>query len=448
MTDIHQTYKEIITELSRLQNPAEIEKDGPFLPGLIAAGPNGSIVVNAKIDDNIRKVADWTRQQSGTTKSQHSLKEWREQVRKAFGPALVELDLDESHEDNSRKLKRLVEDALYTAPTVASSRFMTIGCTLFYKPIAAPLVIGPVQFEPKSDWLARAEKIDQIDKVSRARLTRAFAGNALRPRKNPHLQYYEDSIIDVLHSYQLACTVETNGLAPEMAQTRAIIGARLGQTAIALLWRTPSRMLEGFHLSVDHGYRQIRTIPFIPGNRMIGGWRSKGAPRGPNIEPADWAKLVNESRSFLDLAGRMIACWTSTPAYDQASPLLRKLAQSIFFFWEGCRDENDLMAIVKFTAALEALAKQNSSGIIALIAARLKKKADEKIAGERTVKELIDLIYSSGRSRTLHGTNPDILHDWSDVRSLAESLARHCLVACMDWTEDNPSATKADSFLS
>lgn len=448
MTDIHKTYQDIIAELSRLQNPAELEKDGSFFPGLIAAGPDGSIVVNTKIDDDIRKVADWTRQQNGAARSQHSLKEWRAQVRKAFGPALVQLDLDGSLEDNGRKLKKLVEDDLHTTPTVVSSRFMTIGCTLFDKPIAEPLVIGPVQFEPKSDWLTRAEKIEQIDKTSRARLTKAFAGRVLRPRKDPYLALYERSIIEVLQSAQLACTVETNELAPEMAQTRAIIGARLGQTAIALLWRTPSRTLEGFHLSVDHGYRQIRAIPFTVGNRMIGGARSKGSPHGPHIDPADWSKLANDARGFLDLAGHMIACWTSTPAYDQASPLLRKLAQSIFFFWEGCRDENDLMAIVKFTAALEALAKQNSSGIIGLVAARLGKKADDKIAGDRTVRELVDLIYSSGRSRTLHGTNPDILHDWSDARALAESLARHCLVACMDWAEANPSAIEADSFLS
>jgi hypothetical protein len=143
----------------------------------------------------------------------------------------------------------------------------------------------------------------------------------------------------------------------------------------------------------------------------------------------------------------MIACWTSTPAYNQASPLLKKLAQSIFFFWEGYRDENDLMAIVKFTAALEALGAQKSSGIIKLVTVRLGKKADDKLVGDRTLKQVVERIYKSGRSRTLHGTNPDMLQDWSDDRAIAEILAKRCLVACMDCAEANPSATNEDAFL-
>lgn len=448
MADIHQSYQEIIKELTRLQNPVELAKDKPFFPGLIAVGPEGSILVNEKIDADIQKVADWIRQQRSIAKSQYSLKEWRTEVRKAFGPALVQIDLDDPISDNGRKLKKLVEQTLSRAQIVVPSRFMTIGCTLLDNPLTAPLVIGPVQFAPKEDWLARAVKTGQIDKVSQVRLARAFSGKTLRARKDMRLDLYEKSILEVLRDAQLACTVETNDLAPEMAQDRAIIGARLAQTALALLWRKPSRALEGFHLSVDHGYRRIRTIPFIPpDNRMIGAWRPKGSPRGPHIEPADWTKLVSKARGFLDLAGQMIFCWTSASAYNHASPLLRKLAQSIFFFWEGCRDENDLMAIVKFTASLEALSKPHSSGITQLITARLGKKSDEKFVGDRTVKEVVELVYSSGRSRTLHGTNPDILHDWSEARAIAEGLARYCLVKCMDWAKANPSATSANAFL-
>jgi hypothetical protein len=368
-------------------------------------------------------------------------------VRKAFGPALVQLNLDDPVSDNGLKLKELVEAALNTTPIIVLSRFMTIGCTLFDKPLAAPLVIGPVQFEPKADWLTRAEKIGQIDKRSHVRLARAFTGKVLHPGKDVHLALCERSIVEVLRDAQLACTVETNDLAPEMAQARAIIGARLAQTTIALFWCRPSHALEGFHLSVDHGYRQIRTIQFIPGKHMIVGWCLKGSPHGPHIDLADWTRLVNDARGFLDLAGRMIACWTSTPAYNQASPLLKKLAQSIFFFWEGYRDENDLMAIVKFTAALEALGAQKSSGIIKLVTVRLGKKADDKLVGDRTLKQVVERIYKSGRSRTLHGTNPDMLQDWSDDRAIAEILAKRCLVACMDCAEANPSATNEDAFL-
>lgn len=441
MTDIHHLYRKIIAELTRLQVPGAWKDDTSIMPGLIWTGGQGSIAVNRQIDDDILRIAGWLLEQRPAAKSRHSLKEWRANVRSAFGPALIQLDLDADIEESGRKLKSLIEFAIDTEPTTVSCCYMTIGCTLLDQPLPSPLAIGPVRFEATDDWLDRAVQGGQISGTSRNRLQRAFNGQNLRPRKQARENAYERSIMDVLRSAQLACTVETQGLAPEMAQTRAIIGARLGQTAIALLWAVPSRVLDGFHLSVDHGPKFIRTIPFVPGRKAIGGSSRIGLPRGPSMSPESWNNLVNDARCFLDVAGSMIACWTSADAYDRASPLLRNLAQAIFFFWEGCRDENDLMAIVKFTAALEALAQGKSAGIVRLVTARLGFKEHDKIVGERTLRQVIELIYGIGRSRTLHGTNSSIHHDWSDTRGTTESLTRHCLVACIDWVEQNPMAT-------
>ena len=272
--------------------------------------------------------------------------------------------------------------------------------------MATPLIVGPVRFESKADWLERAVQFGQISPTTRNRLQRAFEGEKLRPRKQAKENAFERSILDVLRTAQMTCTVETQGLASEMAQTRAIIGARLGQMAIALLWTLPSRVLEGFHLSVDPGQRFIRTIPYIPGRRSFGGTTRKGLPTGPSIGSERWDDIVNDARDLLDVAGKMIACWTSADAYDQASPLLRNLAQSIYFFWEGCSDENDLMAIVKFTAALEALAQGQEAGITTLVTARLRIKEGDMVIPGFTLKQVVKRIYKTGRSRTLHGCSP------------------------------------------
>ncbi len=182
-------------------------------------------------------------------------------------------------------------------------------------------------------------------------------------------------------------------------------------------------------------------MPYIPGKQTIGGLQLVGIPHGPSM-PEDWDTLVAKERSFFDVAGKMIACWTD--ANTQASDLLRNMAAALWFMWDGCRDENDLMAIVKFTGALESLSQGaggKSGGIIRLATARFGFKPDDKIVGEKTLKQVVELIYSDGRSRTLHGSNPFLHHDWSDVRSLAENFTHHCLVACMDWFEQNPTAT-------
>lgn len=445
---IRAAFQNILHELIELQKPSTESARRPSFPGLIPVGPEGSLVVNDKIEKEIRTVADWLLDQRPKAKAQHSLKEWRQLVRNAFGPAIMKLDLDHAVSDNARALKKLVEVEVDTVPRIIPSKFTSMGCTLFDKPITSTLSIGPVLFEPKSDWLARAEKAGQISVDIHKRLKHAFDGHPLVDAPDAKQQIFEQSILDVLQKAQLVCTVETQNLAPEMAETRAIIGARLAQAAIALLWRTPSRALEGFHLSVDHGSRHIRTIPFIPGEHWIGGGRLKGLPFGPHMPPAEWAALEQKARGFLDLAGQMIACWTSATAYDQATPLLRNLAQALFFVWEACRDENDLMAIVKFTGALEGMAQGKSNAIVQLAMARLGIKANGKIVGERNIEQVVKWIYSTGRSRTLHGNNPDILHDWSDARGVAESLTRHCLVASMDWLERNPAATDPKALLS
>lgn len=447
MIDVMHLYRDILLELTRLQVPGAWKAEPKGIPGLIWTGQEGSIAVNRKIEDDIRKIADWLLEQQPPARSRHSLKEWRANVRSAFGPALVQIDLDNDLAENGKKLKALIEAALGSQPTVFPCYYETLGCTLFEQPLATPLVVGPVRFESKADWLERTLQIGQISATTRNRLKRAFKGEKLRPRKQASENAFERSILDVLRTAQMTCTVETQGLAPEMARSRAIVGARLGQTAVALLWTLPSRILDGFHLSSDPGQRIIRTIPYIPGRKIVGGTTRMGLPTGPSIGPERWDGIVNDARDFLDVAGRMIACWTSADAYDQASPLLRNLAQAIFFFWEGCRDENDLMAIVKFTAALEAMAQGKSGGIIKLVSARLGFQESDKLVGERTLRQVIDLVYGTGRSRTLHGTNPGVHHDWSDTRGTTESLTRHCLVACMDWVEQNPTAVDPASLL-
>lgn len=439
--DIHASFQSILKELTRLQTPAVLEQESRTIPGLIAAGPEGSILVNEKIEKEIRVVADWLREHRPATKEHYGIKEWRAAVRKAFGPALMQIDLDDPIE-NGRKLKQLIESTVGTTPEIIASQLTTIGCTLFDKPLTSPFSIGPVLFEPKTVWLDRAHKIGQLSEDNYSRLKHAFAGHPLPIAPEAIQHIFEQSIVDALLNSQLLCTVETRNLAPEMTKRRAIVGARLGQAAIALLWRLPSKTLDGFHLSVDHGHRQIRTVPYIPGRQTIGGSQLVGIPHGPSMKPEDWDILVAKERSFFDVAGKMIACWTD--AQTQASVLLRNMAAALWFMWDGCRDENDLMAIVKFAGALESLSQGaggKSGGIIRLATVRLGVKPDDKIVAEKTLRQVVSLIYSDGRSRTLHGSNPSLHHDWSDVRSLAENFTRHCLVASMDWFAQNPTAT-------
>lgn len=326
---------------------------------------------------------------------------------------------------------------------------MTIGCTLFQEPLPAPLAIGPVLFETKGEWLARAEMAGQITPKVRKRLERALAGRRLTKPKDPWQKHVEDAILGVLKSSGLACTVETRDLAPAMAEARAVIGARLALTALSLFWEKPSAALERLHLSVDPGSRTVARLFFVPSGKHVGGGsRRVGHGHGQSVSPKTLRAFLDEARDLLEVVGQLIECWTSADAYDHATPILRNLTQSLFFFSQGCREENDLMAIVKFISALEALAQgQKAAKIAVLLKARIPFKKNAKIYADKDIDGVVDWLYSKHRSRTLHGTNPDILHDWSDARGLAEVLARLCLVTCMDWVIQNPTESDPKKLL-
>jgi len=438
-----------VREVKRLQEPGGVRASIDTFSGWITDSSGRQFILNTEAEKEIHAVADWLRDQRPATKSQHTLKEWRHFVRSNFGDALAALDLSAKDEENGKKLKKAIEAAVDAAPKTAPILFMTIGCTLFEEPLPAPLAIGSVLFETKADWLARAEKTKQITPKVRKRLERAFVGRRLAKPKDYWQKHDEDAILGVLKSSKLVCTVETRDLAPAMAEARAVIGARLAQTALALFWKKPSSALEGFHLSVDPGTRKVARLFFVPSGRHVaGGHRLVGRPHGPSVRPQSLSKFLEEARDLLDVAGRMIECWTSTSAYDQGTTVLRNLAQSLFFFSEGCREENDLMAIVKFISALEALAQgQKAAKIAALLKARIRFKKNAKVYADKDIDGVVDWLYSKHRSRTLHGTNPDILHDWSDARGLAEVLTRVCLVACMEWVIQNPTESDPKKLL-
>lgn len=445
MIAIHRTFRKIIEELKDLvTHPMRIHtEENPRFTGWIDTGQGESIAVNEIIDGEIQNVADWLLEQNPKARGTHSRKEWRATVRRAFGPALVQINDHESLDDCGHELKSLVEAEVQKRIAGYEDRGTALGCWLFSQPLDNSFTVGPVMFEPKSAWLNRALETGDISRITHRRLGRAFSGQSVRQRKGSMDKVHEESILHVLEKAPMVCTVTTQGLAPEVGQKRSILAARLALTSIALLWSHPSRVLDHLRISTDAGPRIIRTIPVAPGRRMVGGLRWSQIPVGFPMTAGEWDNILQEKRAFFDLAGKMITCWTSTKADAPVSDLLRGLSQSLFFFEKACREESDLVSIVEFITALESLTGgRQLSGILNLLKARLRMEDDTKVWQGKTLKQVVNRIYRKARSRTLHGTNDQLLHDWSTTREMAESMARHSLVSCMEWAENNPTATE------
>lgn len=106
------------------------------------------------------------------------------------------------------------------------------------------------------------------------------------------------------------------------------------------------------------------------------------------------------------------------------------------------------MATVKFAAVLDTLGGgSGDDGILKLIEARLGRSRSQAITRDgRTAASVVREIYGAGGSGTIHGSNDQYGHDWSNTRDLAESLTRNCLVEVIGWLHANPAVDDLDQL--
>ena len=149
-------------------------------------------------------------------------------------------------------------------------------------------------------------------------------------------------------------------------------------TGIALRWAVSSKALDGFRLLVDPSVRRQRSLVFKPKVKTLSGGNQMGLPHGPTISPGDWAKELTKYHDDFNVVGEAIAYYLSPDGKVARPALMNTFAQALLWFHEGCRDEVELMAVVKFSACLDALASGGkSNGIRSLIRARLGMQNDK-----------------------------------------------------------------------
>jgi len=446
MATIHDQINAIIEELTRLQAvPAPYrDKDDAFpLPRMINAGNGGSIIVSRKIDDAIVAVADQLMSSDPSLAPKVTRAEWRALVRQAFGPALAMIDLDADPAKNSDTVLTEVKTGLGKHLSGYGVREFSFGCTLFGNATVKAFSIGPVRFESRSDLHDRKVGDRAVTAITRRRVKRAWSGKRPRKRKPSADSICETDILDAIGSCPFVCSVTTTGLAAEAGREKALTAARLAIAAIALLWETPSRSLEGMNLLFDRRIHRQTALTFIPGKIVLAGSRLSHMPHGHYwLKDGEWETQFEERKDHFRVVGEVLD-YVIDPTGNVARPrMMNALAQALLWFHEACREIVTLMAIVKYSAALDALACGGKcGGIRRLINVRLGISDNQPIRPNGpTLKQAVDEIYSDGRSRTIHGTNEKLGHDWSGTRGLAEQFARRCLLLCIAWVAQNSAS--------
>ena len=415
---------------------------------MIPAGNGGGIIISKKIDGIITTVARRIKENDPALRTTHTDAEWITAVRNAFGPALLPIDLADDPGSNAAKVLASVKAAV-NARVPGGPMEYAFGCTLFSNADVATFEIGPVRFEARPEWLARKTLEGAVSKVTRRRVERAWQGQKLTKRKSSYDSIRESDILDAIGSCPYVCSVSTAGLAPQAGKEKALTAARLALTAVALLWETPSRALEGFNLLYDRNVRRQKALSFAPGKITLAGSRLSHMPHGPYLKPGEWPKMLAKQQAHFKVVGEVLEYWLSPTGKVARPVLMNRLAQALLWFHEACRETVTLMAIVKFTACMDGLSgAKEEKGILQLLDARLGIKAGATIRADGpTVQQVIGRIYGEGRSRTVHGTNDNFGFDWSVTAGHAQQFARLCLLSCVDWAATNPGVDDPKQLL-
>lgn len=349
------------------------DKDDNFpLPRMTGIGNGDSILVSQKIDTAIFMVAHELMSADQSLSRKVTRAEWRALVRHSFGPALAMIDLEVDPAENADAVLTQIKSFLSKHINGYGVREFAFGCTLFGNSGIMPFSIGPVCFEPRTDWLNRKSSDGALSATTRRRVEQAWSGKRLRMRRLSADSMCEPDLLDAIGSCPFVCSVTTNGLAAGAGRDKALTAARLAIAAIALLWVTPSRTLEGMNLWYDRRIHRQEALSFIRGKIVLTGSRQSHAPHGPSLKGGEWETDLVEYRDHFRIVEEILD-YVIDPIGNVARPkLINALAQALLWFHEGCREIVTLMAIVKFWAALDALAcAGNDNGVIKLIEVRL-----------------------------------------------------------------------------
>lgn len=471
MMTLHALVKDILEELRSHQDqpqPWGSDDDTFPLPRMIGTGDGRLIPVSKKVDQLIADIARRKMKDDVMLESRFTAKDFREMVRRAFGPALIKIDLEQDIDQNATLVLNDVENALAREVEWISEkgqREYAFGCTLFSYNDIAPFDIGPVRFEPREIWLGRkasdgrwgrvesdgrlkrfARRIADgaISKTATRRIIQAWQGHKLKRRKPSADSHYEQHIIKAIGSCPYVCSVRVPGFGGEAGQEKAVISARLALAAVSLLWETPSTALDGFNLRAGRELRDHEVLSFSPDGLVLGGVGGSKRSHPPWVRRDELEEILNRYADGFAVAGEAISSFLD-PGGSARPKLMNAVAHALLWFSEGCRETVAQIALVKFSAAMEVLTgrlsrKGSQEAIRKLIKTSLGVDDDKVITRDgMTMKELIEWIYSKGRSRMIHGENEALGHDWSTWRSAAEKLARDCIVLYMSRVAENPA---------
>lgn len=450
--DLHSEFVRILEEIANFDHrefTASLQPDDFPIPTIISDGENGSYPLSKTASEILRNISDNIQAHNPSYQDGYSAEEFQKLIGTCVGAIVSNLS-DNRHDWPKNFGQALKEEVELLHTKRCSFRLYFFGAVLVNPPTKFSVNIGPCNIAHRDEWLAKQQSENLISSSAAKRIARIWNGEKLKPLKGGRQNHQEEAILKSIDGCPYVVSVLTNGPSAKQLEERAVNSARLSLVSIALCWQRPTSPMEHFTLAQDRNRKLVYTGSIDTKHKFIS-YRSRSKHAFPYSAPkADWQDDLPKMQNIFDVIGTALETQCDLTMSASNKSLFETLFQALTLIYRGSIESDPLFATTFFGSAIDMLAGGTGSGGIAtLIEKQLGKTKTQALFNDgMTTNQFINKVYVIGRSRTLHGSNPELRKDWSRVRMRAETICRILFLLICDELQRDPTISNLNRFRS
>jgi len=336
----------------------------------------------------------------------------------------------------------------YTHHFPASSLF------ILYANSRGEFTLGPVRIQSRLDWLDSVDFHHQLieNHANEKEKNRRWKSDMreILTNKNSDVDcgFLTNSLHNAIEKSWCLVSISINGYEYSASKKYAEIIAKSALDSISLVLGDSSYFFQQVLYS--------QALPPISTSSIVshGGYLDlPGMELGkqiPIIEPKQVNKMIDHSKNFVSHIE--LALHDAVNVVEGThTPLYRRWFTALDWYAEGCRENNDSIALAKIATSLDVLSNGGKfGGILDMVSDILQVKDVHSQMTfknrEYSLNEVVKEIYDNGRSKILHGNQIDRMKSHCMIRELAEIITRNVLIHAVELIDAYKGKDKDNAF--
>ncbi|MDP2143009.1 MAG: hypothetical protein Q8J80_02650 [Gallionella sp.] len=333
-----------------------------------------------------------------------------------------------------RKLKDRIEDSLSQMQMEFTHYFpaWTLGMETEH-----PFELGPVTFMTREQWIDSVDfsqnAINQYLSFpeNNARWKDSLKQALRNPADDEDIAGLAEPIYSAIRDCSSVLKITVKGYEINLSRKVGEIVCKSALDSISLLFEGR----EFFHQQAlcNERLQPVRSSSIIETNGYLWLPGSSVGPRIPRLSYPQVHAFLADKSDILEVIGRILNALVD-PATSKYPNLSKRWATALDWMAEGRREKNDAVALTKIASSLDVLACGGKfPGILGMLKNFTNCSEDTIVvtgSAPRTLRQVIQDIYDSGRSQILHGTHFDRLKSFEVWNGYAAYFARLALIEC------------------